>query len=91
VVHTAAETRPKAVQPRQGTSTGPQDEGLSQTKGKGWDPHEWGNIHLNEDEIDAEMKQAAYESYKGHGQYIKHKKRHGRHYKLNKNHEPLKH
>jgi hypothetical protein len=70
-------------------STGPQDEEPSQTKGKGQDPHEWRNIHLNKEEIDAEMQQATYESYKGHCQYIKHKKRHGHHYKSNENYEPL--
>jgi hypothetical protein len=91
VIHTAAETRREAVQPRWGMSTGPQDEEPSQTKGKSRDPHEWGNIHLNEDEIDAEMQQATYETYKGHGQYIKHKKGHGHHHKSNKNHEPLQH
>jgi hypothetical protein len=91
VIHTAAETRHEAVQPRRGTSTGPQDEEPSQTKGKGRDPHKWRNIYLNKDEIDAEMQQATYESYKGHGQHIKHKKRHGHHHKFNENHEPLPH
>jgi hypothetical protein len=89
VIHTAAETRCEAVQPQRRTSTGPQDEEPSQTKGKGRDPCKWGNIHLSKDEINVEMQQATYESYKGHGQYIKHKKRHGRHHKSNENHELL--
>jgi hypothetical protein len=46
------------------TSVESRHEGSSQPKGKGRDPHEWGNVHLSEHEMDTAMQQAAYESYK---------------------------
>ena len=36
----------------------------SNPKGKGIDPREWGNIHINNSEADVEAQQAALQSYK---------------------------
>jgi hypothetical protein len=64
-------------------------EGPSQSKEKNWDPREWGNIHLDENEIDTAVQQAAYESYKEQDQYDRNKEKHRRHHKFNKNQNPL--
>ena len=69
MVPAAAEAaQPKAVQHWWKPSTESQQEGQSNPKEKGWDPWEWGNIHLNESEMDTMLQQAALESYKGQSQ-----------------------
>ena len=30
------------------------------------DPHEWGNLELNKEELDVEVQEAALKSYKSH-------------------------
>lgn len=69
---TAAEaTRPEAIQHQRETSTESHQEGPSNPKEKGRDPREWRNIHLNENEMDAALQQAALESYKERNQFNK--------------------
>ena len=38
--------------------------GIFKNKGKTIDPHEWGNLDLNEEDIDIQAQKAALESYK---------------------------
>lgn len=37
--------------------------GSSNSKGKGIDPHEWGNLELDEEELDIMAQEAAFNSY----------------------------
>jgi hypothetical protein len=50
-------------------------EESSKPKGKGRDPREWGNVNLTAQEMDADLQQAAYESYKRQHQYEKERKK----------------
>jgi hypothetical protein len=45
-------------------STRTPEAGTSKNKGKIIDPHEWGNLNLDEDEVDIQVQKAALESYK---------------------------
>ena len=65
----AAERRHEATQPCHETLVESQQEGPSRPKGKNTDPREWGDVHLDEHEMDVDTQQAAYESYKEQSQY----------------------
>jgi len=43
--------------------SGPCEEGPSGLKGKGIDPRNWGDVHLNEEEAEVEVQQAALDSF----------------------------
>ena len=88
-VQTVAEApQPKAVQHRQETSTESRRGELSHLKGKGRDPRKWENIHLNEQEMDTALQQAALESYQEQGQHNGSLKRHKHHRRLDQGQEP---
>jgi hypothetical protein len=81
--------RPEAAHTRREMSVESRREGPLQSKGKNRDPHEWGNIHLDENEIDTAVQQAAYESYKEQDQHDRNKEKHRQRHKSNKNRDPL--
>jgi hypothetical protein len=62
--HEHISRRTKAVKNQRKKSTDSRGEGPSRNKGKGRDPREWGNINLDEAEMNMELQQAALESYK---------------------------
>ena len=47
-------------------------EGPSGSKGKGIDPQNWGNVHLNEEEADVEAQRAALDSLRARKKRAKH-------------------
>ena len=79
----AAERRHKATQPRHETLVESRQEGPSRPKGKNTDLCKWGDVHLDEHEMDVDTQQAAYESYKEQSQYADRHKRQGRHHRPN--------
>ena len=79
----AAERRHEATKPCHKTLVESRQEGPSRPKGKNTDPREWGDVHLDEHEMDVDTQQAAYESYKEQSQYADRHKRRGCRHRFN--------
>ena len=63
-------------------------DGPSQPKNKDPDPREWGNVQLDENEMDAALQQAAYKSYKEQDQYKDQQKKCAHHWMSDRDQEP---